>query len=158
MQYTIRLALCLLFLGWILAPKSCFGFEVKEVSFAAAKIYNKRDSYLPRYTLLREGPASEDNTQTESWDYSLDLKLDTNLFKHGGVVGYWTQNIVGESTTRQYRRVHWDFEFGLNLFKNWDVFHHHKSEHALDVDAQKSYPLQDIYGIRLCFHGSACQR
>lgn len=155
-------------------PSTSKGAEVNAATFSVGKIYNKRDYYLTDYTLLREGSSYEG--QTEKWNHQIDLHSDISLFDFGRTWGgerrgeiYWVQDVVGESTTSQYRKVHWEFEWGINIMDKFDLFHHHRSEHALDRSVEATagdaylgratdYPLLDVYGVRFCFLGSRCGR
>lgn len=146
----MRLLLCLVMLS-----NTAQGYDLRRLSFEAAKMYNKRDPQFPDYDLLRE------SGKGERWNHHISLNLDMNFVTTSRGSMYWDQEIVGRSTTSQYREVWWEFEVGFNIFtgpeSTLDIFHRHKSEHALEVEAS-SYPLEDFYGIRLCFFGRECRR
>lgn len=128
--------------------------ELVNAEFELGKIYNKRDLIQPEWTLLSEGPERKDGG--EVWDYQIGLNLDNDLLKLNKTTAYWDQKVEAQSTTTQYRRVHWEFEFGINFVRSVDVFWYHKSEHLLDEDLD-DYPLKDIYGVRVCLMGK-CPR
>jgi hypothetical protein len=163
----LLIAVWIVMLGMHMYAKEAFGFEVNEVSFKSAKIYNMRDPFFPKYTLIRESPRAKPPInkktgeprweQTEAWNHHVSLKLDLNLLKNKYGALYWDQEIVGQSTTRQFRRIFWDFEVGISIKDKVSLFHHHRSEHGLDIRTT-GYPLRDMYGIKLCFFGKGCKR
>lgn len=130
--------------------------EVKRATFEAAKVYNFRHTYMPEYTLLQEAPV-QGATQEEVWDYHVGLGLDLNLITTEEGTLYWDQKVEGESTTKQFRRTAWIFEFGID-FGPASVYRSHTSEHMLDAVSVHKYPLKDLYGIRMCFIGTGCGR
>lgn len=139
----------------LFASSSSSAFEIKTLTFEGAKIYNKRDPQFPNIKLLKG------KGEGERWTHHINLSLDMDLISTERGAFYWDQEVVGRSTTSQYREVWWDFEFGINVhtFERGAVsfFHHHKSEHTLEL-ARDTYPLEDYYGIRLCFIGTKCRR
>lgn len=130
-------------------------YGIREASFEAARIYNKRDPQFPEYHLLRQ------QGKGERWRDHIGLRLDTTLINTKAGNLYWDQIVVGNSTDIQYRETYWEWELGINISsgKNSavDIFHHHKSEHALDLE-DGAYPVEDYYGIRICFWGKECQK
>ena len=135
-----------------------FGVDVQEVSFEAAKIYNFRDTYFEDYTLLGGNPSSDsDGEQREWWSYHTALNVKVNLISTSLGKLYWDQQIAGQSTQKQFRRVHWDFELGLSIPGDMSIFRHHRSEHLLDAEGN-NYPVIDIYGVRFCWLGKECGR
>lgn len=133
-----------------------WGVEVREVSFETAKIYNFRDTYFEDYTLLGGNPSSDSpGEQREWWSYHTALNVKVNLLSNSIGKLYWDQQIAGQSTQKQFRRVHWEFELGINVKDSVDIFRHHRSEHLLDADGD-NYPVIDIYGLRFCWFGKEC--
>jgi hypothetical protein len=130
---------------------------VKEVSFEAGIIYNFRDTYFDNYTLLGGKPSSDSvEDQKEWWSYYTALNVSTVLMDTNLGHLYFDQQIAGQSTQRQFRRVHWEFELGIHI-QGVDVFRMHRSEHLLDAKSD-NYPVLDIYGLRFCWHGTLCGR
>ena len=147
----------LLLIVLLLLSSTAQAYELRLLTFEAAKIYNKRDPQFPAYdTLKMKGLGTE-----QKWNHHISLNLDMDLISTPVGAFYWDQEVVGRSTVSQYREVWWDFEFGINIhtFQSGSItlFHHHKSEHALDLEDPK-YPLEDYYGLRLCFLGTGCRR
>jgi hypothetical protein len=134
----------------------CEGAELRRVTFETSKVYNYRHSYFPEYTLLNEAPVDGEE-QGEVWDYHIALGLNLNLLTTEEGTLYWDQLVEGDSTTKQFRRTSWLFEFGIN-FGEFEIYRSHMSEHILDERINEEYPLRDLYGIRLCFAGSDCGR
>jgi hypothetical protein len=127
---------------------SAVASELKALSFELSSFHNKRDPFLPEYDILSRLPG-DPNTETWSYLIALQAKYDAITTPSGSL--YWNQDIVGLSTDNQFRRVHWEFEWGIRM-KYVSIFHHHKSEHALDIEVTK-YPLEDRYGIRINLMG-----
>lgn len=162
-KYTIILILintAIFALGLSLAKQSR-GAEIQHSSFAVSKIHNKRDFNARRFDTLAGVGQNK-----EYWTHQLNLAIDTKIVDFSeyasplvsaGLI-YWNQEIEAQSTNKQYRRVHWDYELGYKLpwtikgYYNISVFWKHRSEHLLDVDA-KDYPLADVYGAKLCLLG-----
>ena len=103
--------------------------EVMQSTFEVSKVYNKRDHYMPEYDLL--GGSPEENTSLdqsqEHWSHKVSLGLDYRIINFRGYEVYWNQEIVGFSTTEQYRRMYWDWELGQTFFKKFDIFWPHRS-------------------------------
>jgi hypothetical protein len=137
-----------------LTSLSAQGFDVVDAQFEVGKFYHKRDPMGPKYTLIREGhkPYNRDDKleSDETWNHQVGLRLDTDLFRFRNVAMYWDQELVGQTTTHQYRRIYWDFEVGFSWLNNrFHTLWNHRSDHLLDKDYSK-YPLHDVYGIRVC--------
>lgn len=130
----------------IIAASTAQGFELTSAKFELGRLYNKRDLIEPKYTLLQQ--RSPDG-EKEVWDYQIGLLLNTTIIENSVGKFYWNQKVEAQSTTVQYRRVHWDFEFGINVLDKVDMFWHHRSEHLLDASLD-DYPLHDVYGVRVC--------
>lgn len=128
--------------------------EVKQMTVDVTKVYNKRDAYLPEYTLLSNEPVlnEEVDSRREYWTHRVDLGLKYDLYRNSKYRVYWDQNIVGHSTERQFRKMYWDWEIGQSIYKRFDVFWHHRSEHGLEAAADRDYPVEDIVGIRIYFY------
>jgi hypothetical protein len=149
-----------------LAASIAQGAELHNLSFESTKIYNYRNPYLPEYTLLREAPRAKSPLdeylpweQKEAWNRQVALTLELVLVHNDHGTLYWDQKIAAFSTTKQFRHVYWDFEIGVNVLGNFEVFHHHKSEHSMEQAASPNgYPLLDMYGVRFCFAGTKCGR
>jgi len=143
---------------WILALLAlvsadvCLG-QVQAVSFEVSKIYNKRDPYIPEYSLLQDRPVIFEeegiNSEEEHWTHRINLGVDYNIYRSGPLRLYWDQDIAGYSTRKQYRKMYWDWELGASFHKRLDIFWHHRSEHGLETADDKRYPLEDIMGIRV---------
>ena len=146
-------ALCMIL--WLLFVPESQAVEVRRVTFEAAEIHNYRHNYFPEYTLLNGKPG--EGSQRESWDYHVGLGLELNLITTDLGTLYWDQLVEAESTTAQYRRTAWVFEWGIN-FGEFEVYHSHESQHILDAVSDQKYPLKDLIGVRICFAGSECMR
>lgn len=127
--------------------------QVREVTFDLTKIHNKRDPYFPQYNLLGGSPApvvdADGNLGTEHWSHNVDLGVKSDLYNNHGYVLYWDQDVIGHSTNVQYRKVTWDWELGLKPSRLFDVFWHHRSEHGLEANEGRRYPIEDVYGVRI---------
>lgn len=137
----------------IFLANPAYSIELRSAQFELGKLYNKRDPAAQQWTLLQEAPKGEGK---EAWNHQVGLLLDTDLLKFENSTFYWDQKVEAQSTTVQYRRVHWEFEFGFDFSNKVQTFWYHRSEHLLDYE-QKDYPLHDVYGVRLCLIGS-CKR
>ena len=158
MRYLILLALLL----QLLLPGVVQGNEtnyspkaVRELNLTFRKHYNRQDFFLDDYSLI--GYQGYYEHQPEYWSYGLELELDLTLATSKYIDVYWDQNIVGDSTNKQYRRVHWEFEIGFAVQEKVSIFHYHRSEHVLDI-AKERYPLYDYHGLRVCFIGPGCKK
>jgi len=133
--------------------------ELKRAGFQGGHVYNKHDLFIPEYTDYEMGPVARHNQsgtgKPERWAYELRLFMDIDLYKSKYGTFYWNNDVIGMSTTRQFRYVSWDFETGYQFNKRIGLFYHHQSEHVLERE-RNSYPMHDVMGIRFCFGGSKC--
>ncbi len=132
------------------------GAELRLVSLDIETFYSKHDPFLPEYATYKRSQLPYQQSGKEQWSYSLKLRNDILLFN--SILGdtLWENVITGASTTNQFRYVGYEFYVRQRLTDNFSIFYHHHSEHGLDT-YRRGYPLQDSFGINVCFGGSECQ-
>jgi hypothetical protein len=124
--------------------------EVKQLGMKGGTIYNQHDSYIPEYTTYETSPKEKQSSEKEIWSYQVELFLDININRWGT---YFNQLITGQSTTKQFRYVSWDYSIGQSLVSGIDLYFNHKSEHVFESH-KSSYPRKDVIGFKFCFIGS----
>ena len=75
----------------------------------------------------------------------VSITVDTNLFWDV----FWKNHIHGESTSKQFRGVGWEFELYAKPFFWIDVGYRHHSRHCLDGVFPFPYPVEESLFIRL---------
>jgi hypothetical protein len=152
----LLLALFTALLVYFTHTKHAQGMELRKATWEVGRIYNKRDPQFADDYTLRQRP-----TSGTPWQHHLGLGLNTNFITLPGGSLYLDQEVIGRSTTSQYREVWWEWDLGINIHAGSsgaiEIFHHHKSEHAMDMPGD-NYPLEDYYGVRFCFFGNACKK
>lgn len=131
------------------------GAEVKEVRFEVESHYNLRDPFLPDYTVGQRPQLQEYSPKKEEWSYSIRLINEFSLFK--GILGetLWYNKVTGASTTTRFRYVGYEYRFTQQITPGFGIYYHHHSEHGIDIDREE-FPLQDSFGVSLCFIGTKC--
>lgn len=85
---------------------------------------------------------------TDSFRYGASVLFDVRALKYL----YWRNNVHMMATDSQVRAVGWEFEWGANVTKYFDVFYYHHSMHVLERERPtRNYPLVNEYGIRMHF-------
>jgi hypothetical protein len=130
-------------LGIGLITPSAQALEVEAASIEGAFLQNYRYTAAPAYTVL--GGASP---AKEHWTHQIAINLDITLVQTPLYKVYWHNQVEGQATTKRFRRVHYDFEWGYQHQDYLQVFWAHRSEHLLDTFLGE-YPLKDAFGVRL---------
>ena len=117
--------------------------ELDAFSMDFAKIKNYRDGYFQYADPDKPG---------EHWDTSSSANFDLHLIQWGDWGIYSRNTVHGETTNRQYRRVGWKFEDGVELGPKVRVWLRHHSQHALDSARDQHFPLENEIGISLSFY------
>jgi hypothetical protein len=143
----------IIYLLLLLHAPIAWGIETTKVTLEVGRIINMRDAYFSEYDLMDYRPVDGGE---EPWSYHTALAVTTKMMETPLGHIYIDQEISGQSTTRQYRRVEWWVEAGLRIDNRVDIYRQHRSEHLLDATADSKYPVWDIYGIRVCLLGKGC--
>lgn len=79
----------------------------------------------------------------------------------------WRNHIHAEGTDAKYETVGWQFELALPVLPQVEIIYQHHSQHTMDrpqsehhtdgTRAWKGFPVQDSYGVRMCFLGNCKQ-
>jgi hypothetical protein len=82
-------------------------------------------------------------------------EFDLRLLEYG----YWRNRVHTEGIKAQVKTVGWEYEFGLRVVPELDVFYHHHSRHVMDDplpvyqdNRQGKFPVSDEYGVRMNFY------
>jgi hypothetical protein len=79
----------------------------------------------------------------------IDFDFDFYCTMYDEFCVYLNQNVIGKSTSHQYRYVSWVLEGGFS-FRNVDFFYWHQSQHGLESNPNLGrYPNENVAGIRL---------
>lgn len=108
--------------------------KVKELSLEIRKTEFKRHAYYP------------DKRDWRGY-VGLNWKMD---WKHG----YWNNRAYFYGDESQVRHIGWEYEFGLKLLPQVDLFYYHHSEHSADAESPTGdrFPLEDSIGFRFKLH------
>ena len=147
--------LALIIMGFFIAlcTHVALGSELQRLSVEAESLYSKQDFFLPEYSVNKR--TLDDVSGRERWAYSLKLRADIKLADTGLGKTYWNNTVTGMSTTKQFRYVGYEFKVLHQITSGVGVFYYHHSEHGLDIE-RNGYPLQDSFGVVLCFAGRQC--
>lgn len=109
--------------------------DVDKVSFEYAKIKNQRDGFYL--------------VDDENFDYRMAFLMDFRLLE----VLYWKNDVHMMAADDHVRAVGWQYEGGVHIFKNADLFWFHHSQHVLEREPPPgiSNPLENRYGFRINF-------
>lgn len=118
-----------------------YGAELTSFNMEFTKVYNKRSTYMPQFSTHKYKHAEVKDA--EHWAYGLNLNFNIDL----GLDTYWKNTVYSMTTTRQFRYVSWEYEFGHSINETFDLFYNHRSEHTMEVEA-RGYPLHDVIGVR----------
>jgi hypothetical protein len=150
----------LIFAG-LLGFVSCqpaYAFRLVDAELEVGKLYNYYDPSAPKYSLFRDKHDNDKYGTNEAWDSQIGLRVATNVLELPAGYYYLDQEVIGDSTTHQYRRVTYAWETGLSVpDQAIRLFWNHQSEHLLDTVQIDHYPVRDFYGVRICLMGS-CKR
>lgn len=127
-----------------ITPQICLAsdyrlLEVDKLDFEYHRLAAaNRDPYVPHHT--------------GTWREKAAIKWDLGILKYG----YWRNNVHTETTNPSGRvtTVGWEWELGVTLFKNYEIFHHHHSRHVMEEVPEKrfesgnQFPNENSYGIR----------
>lgn len=120
--------------------------EADRVDFEYYKINGLRDPYAPQYD--------------ELWDYRAALRWDLTILKYGYMLN--DTHTEGLKDGR-VKTVGWQWELGLHLTDNIDIFEFHHSRHIFDVNAKqrdgsdlpgkgKNFPVENSWGLRVTLY------
>lgn len=83
----------------------------------------------------------------QSIGLNLTVELLGTAFWENHVTGVTDHDrVVGDG---QFRSVGWEFNFGVHIFSQADLYYHHHSQHVLDHQGPFAYPVEDGIGLRL---------
>jgi hypothetical protein len=103
-----------------------------------------RDPYAPEYT--------------GQWREQIGLRWDISLLKYG----FWNNRVHTETINPggTVKTVGWQWELGIRLGNQVDIYHYHHSRHIMDQqavggdrfnDSYNQFPVEDALGIRFKF-------
>ena len=111
-------------------------FSIDYFDMRYEKFADARDPYAPQY----------DN----NWLY----RVATDFNISAGPL-YWSNDVHMETIeTQTPKTVGWQYELGLHLLDNIDVYREHHSRHIMDeyspdqAIGENDLPVEDVYGIR----------
>jgi hypothetical protein len=121
--------------------------ELDEMSMSYGKLANNRDMYWPY-----DDPAR--SQEHEYWLYSVATKFDLTLLGYDQYRLRWKNEVRGDSTNVQFRRVMWDFRWGLELGEKLEAYYSHRSEHIMEAapPEPRTYPLRNEIGLEITFY------
>jgi hypothetical protein len=119
--------------------------SLREFSMEYYSVANHRDTYM-QYA----DPADEGSE--EAWIGGTAVSFNLDLLKRGDWGLYWNNRVHGEGTDAQFREVGWQFETGLQLGADLQLYMHHHSRHVLDAERDERFPLDNFYGARVTFY------
>jgi hypothetical protein len=117
--------------------------EVEEAAIEGSFLHNYRYTPAPAYNLL----GGHSNSK-EHWTHQLALTLNFVIAESRNYKLYWHNEVEGQSTNKRFRRIHYDFEWGVQTGNHVQFFWHHRSEHLMDTFLD-DYPLKDAIGFRI---------
>jgi len=97
-----------------------------------------------------------------------ELRKELSLFVNNNILthGYFNNQILSytdrdgpSQSGENFRIVGWNFELGIHLFDNLDVYYWHFSKHYLDTKPVTGrFPVQDAVGINLYLYRAKPKR
>lgn len=113
-------------------------YEVDKLSIVYKKYFDGgRDPFLTQNGMLNAKLGD-----------SVEIHFNTRLLRYL----YWKNVVHGDTDESQFRRVGWQFQFGVNLhrFVSFGYFHH--SQHMLDYSyPHGGFPVMDAFKIEFKF-------
>lgn len=121
--------------------------ELDELSFEGSRFGDNRDPMTPWYS-------------QDEYTGRAALRWDVRLLEFF----YWKNYLHTEGVSSRVATVGWQWDFGLHLHKNVDLFYQHHSRHVTDTEQpqwydeeagtlrRQKFPVEDAYGVRLRFY------
>lgn len=129
--------------NWLLALLMVISPAASATQLSDWKVLELREAYLEygSYTWAIEPFLAPTYRPTQRFNVGLNIDLVN------GIVFF--DNVVHSETDQfQYRKVGWNYKFGVHLGDSVDVFFEHFSQHLLDV--QPVMPqTYDMVGVRV---------
>lgn len=113
-----------------------YGLNLEHFDMKFGKFLDNRDPYTPDYGIAE-------------WDYRVELNL---RFNWAGII-YFDQHPHFEAVNATPKTVGWQYELGLHITDQIDVFHNHHSRHVMEdfrarVNGHNTFPVEDLYGVK----------
>lgn len=127
-------------LGSALSP----ALKLKHFSLDVMKFTGNKELMIP------EIPGSQ-------WSYRIATNFDMQILRYG----FWRNRVHGEAAYAKFYSVGWEYDMGIKLGRQVEIYWHHHSRHTMDIDLpfyydrmqnrfnQIDYPVEDSVGIRL---------
>lgn len=84
----------------------------------------------------------------------MTLESNTDLFKYS----YWDNRIWGMTNESKFAAVGWEYNLGVRLSSQINVFYRHHSQHMLDekFGPNKGFPVEDSLGVTIYLYRRDC--
>lgn len=117
--------------------------DLEDFSTEYWRIEDNRDGYTHYEKHCSDG---------ECWVGGAAANFDMTLIDYKNFGLYWDNKVVMNGTDNQVRHVGWQWEAGVSLGGNLDVYWYHFSQHVLDAKEDERFPLQNYYGFRYIWY------
>ena len=109
--------------------------EADEISVDGIRVMTYRPEY---YT-------EDADKFTHGANFNFNLRLLRYMF--------WENRVHFLGTKSQIRQGGWEYRAGFELGPYLQAFYYHHSQHVFEREREwRSFPLEDMYGIRLIFY------
>lgn len=119
-----------------LAWGSDYGLNLEHLDMKVGEFLDNRDPYAPQYQ--------------KDWTYRVEMNI---RFNFAGFL-YFDQRPHFEAVdSGTPKTVGWQYELGIHLTDQLDVFKDHHSRHIMEdykprVDGHNPFPVEDLYGVK----------
>lgn len=132
----LRILLLLLAFSTTPAWGSDYGLNLEHFDMKFGKFLDNRDPYVPEYAI-------------DAWEYRIEMNL---CFNWAGIV-YFDQRPHFEAVNSTPKTVGWQYELGIHLTDQIDIYHDHHSRHVMEeyrsrIDGHNPFPVEDLYGVK----------
>lgn len=116
---------------------SDYGLNLEYADMKAGQFLDNRDPYV------------SDQYGIDAWSYRIEMNMRIGI---GGLF-YFEQRPHFEAINVTPKTVGWQYELGLHLTDQIDLFRDHHSRHVMEdyrprANGHNPFPVEDLYGIR----------